>query len=197
MALIDSLLKQIAGAPAAQIAKQLGVDESIATSAITSALPVILGGLAKNSQSSDGASAITGALDRDHDGSIMDDLLGFATQGNTSIGDGILGHVFGGARPKAEAAISKSSSLNMGQAAKLMMMLAPMVMGYLGKKKRESNLDAGGLADALNVESEKHGPPDASLAGMVTSMLDADGDGSAVDDVLMKIGGSLLSRFTS
>lgn len=196
MALIDQLLQQLSGAPTEQISTQLGVDQSTATKAITSALPVILGGLAKNSQTQDGASAITGALDRDHDGSILDDLVGFAMQSSQGNGDGILGHVFGTNRPKAEAAVEKSSSMSGAQVAQLMAILAPIVMAYLGKKKRESNLDASGMARELQAESQRHGPEDTSLVGMVSKMLDSDGDGSALDDVL-KIGGSLLSKWRS
>lgn len=197
MALIDQLLKQLSGAPAAQIGSQLGLDQSAVNKAITTALPVILGGLAKNAQSSEGASALTSALDRDHDGSILDDLVGFATQASSGgIGDGILGHVFGSNRSKAENAVGTSSAISGGQAAKLMAMLAPIVMGYLGKKKRESNLDASQMATELQAESERHGPQESSLVSMVSKMLDSDGDGSVMDDVL-KIGGSLLSRWNS
>lgn len=196
MALLDQLLQQLSGAPSQQIGQQLGVDQSTAQKAIASALPVILGGLARNSQSSEGASALTSALDRNHDGSILDDIVGFAAQGSTSDGNGILGHIFGSAKPKAETAVTKSSSLDAGQVAKLMAILAPIVMGYLGKKKREANLDSGGLARELQAESQRHGPEDTSLAGMVAKMLDRDGDGSAVDDVLA-IGSSLFSKWSS
>lgn len=197
MSLIPALLEHLSGAPTEQIGSQLGLDKASTSQAITSVLPVILGGLANNAQKSDGAGALSSALDRDHDGSILDDLAGFAVNSSASkAGDGILGHIFGTQRPKAEAAVESKTSLSGAQVAQLMAILAPIVMGYLGKRKREKNLDAGGLAKELEQESQSHGPDGASLGGMVSKMLDRDGDGSAMDDVL-RIGGSLLSRWTS
>ena len=195
--LLPQLLEHLAGAPTKNIGQSLGLDESAASSAITAALPVILGGLANNTQSSDGASALGSALDRDHDGSILNDLAGMALGAAASNGDGILGHIFGGNRNQATAAVEKSTGgLDAATAAKLMAVLAPIVLGYLGKKKRESNLDSGALAKELQVESQAHGPEDTSLGSMVSKMLDQDGDGSAMDDVL-RIGGGLLAKWRS
>lgn len=196
MSLIPSLLEHLSGAPTEQIGRTLGLDKRATSSAITSVLPVILGGLANNTQQGNGAGALSSALDRDHDGSILDDLAGYVNGGSTQIGDGILGHIFGGQRSQAEAAVESKTSLSSSQVTQLMALLAPIVMGYLGKRKREQSLDAGGLARELDQESQSHGPQGASLGGMVSKMLDRDGDGSAMDDVL-RIGGGFLSSWTS
>ena len=70
-------------------------------------------------------------------------------------------------------------------------MLAPLVMGMLGKNQRQQGLDIGGLTDLLGGErkaAQKRAPEAVDLIG---SLLDSDGDGSVTDD-LAKLGGNLL-----
>ena len=189
---VEGLLKQLGPGVTTQIGQQLGVDSSMAEKAITSALPVIVGGLARNTQESEGASALDRALEKDHDGSLLEDLGGYLTQSSAGKGDGILGHIFGGQRSKVEEQLGSSSGLDSAKTAQLMAMLAPLVMGALGKQKRSQGLDAGGVSDYLRRESEDHG---GGMMGMVTRMLDQDGDGSVADD-LLQMGGKLLSNWT-
>lgn len=191
--LLEQLTGQLSGNALSQIASQIGADESATSSAIAGALPVILGGLMKNAQSSDGASALGAALDRDHDGSVLDDLGGFLgqTQQLERHGGGILGHVFGGQTGRVAESVGRTSGLDAGSAGQLMKILAPMVMAQLGKEKRRSNLDTSGLSDLLRTERrELQSRPEM---GMFTKMLDQDGDGSAFDD-LAKAGAGLLGN---
>ena len=68
----------------------------------------------------------------------------------------------------------------------LLKMLAPILMGGLGKVRRESNLGSGGLRDLLQGE-QRRARKQASSSGL-WSMLDSDGDGSVVDDVAGLLG---------
>lgn len=191
--ILEQLTGQLSGGAMSQIARQIGADEDATSSAIAGALPVILGGLMKNAQSSGGASALGAALDRDHDGSILDDLADFLGQSQQveRHGGGILGHVFGGQTGRVTESVSRTSGLDAGAAEQLMKILAPMVMAQLGREKRRSNLDTSGLSDLLRSERrEIQSRPDM---GMFTKMLDQDGDGSAFDD-LAKAGAGLLGN---
>jgi hypothetical protein len=92
--------------------------------------------------------------------------------------------------------VSQMSGLNNNQTSQLMTMLAPVVMGMLGKTKRENGLDVGGLASLLNgtVSQQQNSNPTMAL---VTSFLDSDGDGSIMDDVAnmgMKFLGGLFKK---
>src|SRR5882672_898571 len=78
-----------------QISRQLGAGEGETIDAIQAALPMLLGGLANSSASQSGASALLAALDRDHDGSVLDDLGGFLGDYLSGRGQGILSHIFG------------------------------------------------------------------------------------------------------
>jgi hypothetical protein len=179
----------------AQIGDQVGLDPGTAQSAISAAIPMILAGLAKNASSPQGADALDGALSRDHDGSLLDDLGGFLGGGAaSSIGGAILGHVFGGRRGSMEDTLGRSTGLDGASAAKLLAMLAPIVMAALGKAKQTHGLDGGGLGDLLGGERRRMEQQSPDGFGMLTRILDSDGDGSIVDDVGGLLGGLFGKR---
>jgi len=195
MSLLENVLQQFSGPALSALSGQLGANENQTQSAIASALPVLVAALSNNTSNGSGASALANALDADHDGSILDDVVGFLGSGSgEGMGAGILKHLLGGQdAPKqnaANAAVSQASGLDMGQVAKLMMTLAPIVMAYLGRKKQEEGLDANGVADLLKNEQQKHAQSGGVL-GMLSNFLDRDKDGSALDDIGGLIGGFL------
>lgn len=184
--LLDGLMGQLGEGGVSQIAQSLGVDESTASGAIGMALPAILGGLAKNSQSADGAQSLATALDR-HDDSIFGSLGALVGGG----GDGaqILGHVLGAKQGSVEQNLVGQSGMDASMIARLLPMLAPLVMGYLSKQRSAGGLDASGLGSLLGQEREASEQKSPGLGGLA-SILDADGDGSIMDDVMgMATGG--------
>ncbi len=190
--ILDLVTQALGSGGAGQIGKQLGIDETTANKAIGGAIPVLMGALARNSSSGQGAGQLASALDRDHDGSILDDLGGFLGGGGAeSAGAGILKHVLGGKQPQVQQGIGAASGLDAGKAGALLSMLAPIVMGALGKAKRQGGLDSGGIGAMLGQEQERMVRREPGIGGMLGSLLDKDGDGSAMDD-LAKIGGSVL-----
>ena len=188
--LLEMLTGQLGGGALNQLSKQLGADEQTTGTAVSAALPVLLGALAKNSARPEGANALFGALSRDHDGSVLDNLTGFLRQPDEKTGDGILGHVLGGRRNQIEQNVSRASGLNAASVTKLMTMLAPLVMGALGKTQRQRNLDPGSLSDLLTQEQTNLQRQNPTLGGLA-KMLDADGDGQVADDIA-NIGKKLL-----
>ena len=181
--LMDQIMQSVGGGTTRQIGGQLGLDDSTTQSAIGAALPMLLAGLAKNSATPDGASALHGALVRDHDGSALDDLGGVLGNAQAGPGAGILRHVLGDRQPLAQQALSKSSGIDAAQASQLLVMLAPVVMGALGRQQRQSGLDAPGLAGLLGGERAQLASSSPDLMGMASRMLDQDGDGSFLDDI--------------
>ena len=173
-------------------AKQLGINESQAQTAVAAAVPFLLSALNKNAQGG-GAEGISNALNQ-HDGSILDNLSGFLGQGgNQQDGLGILGHVLGNKQQNVESAISKESGLNMGQVTQILVLVAPIVMGYLGKQKQTEGLDSNGIAGLLgglvggsNTTSNQGG---INLGGF-EKLLDQDGDGQlGIGDAMGLLGG--------
>lgn len=195
MSLMDLLGDSLDQDTVARIGQEIGVDPRTAQSAISAAIPMIVAGLARNASNPGGADALHGALQRDHDGSLLDDLGGFLGGGAaSSIGGAILGHVFGGRKGTMEDTLGRSTGLDGASAAKLLALLAPIVMAALGRQRAQGGLDGGGLGDLLGGERARmqQNAPDAF--GMLTRVLDQDGDGSIADDVGGLLGGLFGKR---
>lgn len=117
----------------------------MANTAVQAAVPLILAALARNSAQPEGAQALHEAVKSDHDGSILDNLMGYLGAPEAGNGAGILGHVLGGQRPAVEGSVAQVTGLDQGSAGSLMEMLAPVVMGAVGRTQQESGLDPSGL----------------------------------------------------
>jgi hypothetical protein len=164
--------------------------------AVETAVPLLLGALQRNAATEGGASSLLGALDRDHDGSILDDLAGFLGQGTNAAQGRSLDHIFGGRRGGVEGAVARRSGLDGGQVMQLLMMLAPLVLGALGRARRQpgANAGAGGLGDLLGGAMGRMQQQKPGLGGMLGGLLDSDGDGSMLDDLLEQGLGSARDR---
>ena len=104
-------------------------------------------------------------------------------------GSKILGHVLGGRQQNVENALSKQSGIDASSVAQIMQVAAPIVMGMLGKQTREGNVGGAGDLEGLLGGLVQGNSPQAS-EGFLNAILDADGDGSVVDDVAgMLLGG--------
>ena len=186
MDLIDLLQSQLSGNVLDQLSNQIGGQKEETEVATSGIISMLTAALAKNAATPGGASALANALDSDHDGSILDnigDLLGGnLTNNRAANGAGILKHVLGGNQGNAIDAISKMSGLSGDKTGNLMTMLAPIVLGMLGKQKRQNNMDQGGLSDMLS-RSVKSASNQRQEMGLLGKLLDRDGDGSVMDDI--------------
>lgn len=187
--ILSMVTSRLSGDTLSTISRQIGADEPATSGAIGALIPVILSTMASNASKPAAASRLNQALAEDHDGGLLDNLGGFL--GNPEMGDGtaILGHIFGGRQSKVESGVAGGTGLNAGQVAQLMAILAPIIMAALGKAKRNKDLDAGGLSEMLGKESAAAKANSGGLLGSLSSMLDADGDGSAIDDLGRMAGG--------
>ena len=181
-----------------QISQNVGAEPSAVNTAIQAALPMILGGLANNAATPQGAESLNTALEQDHDGSILGNLGGLgsmifggseAPPPRQADAGGILGHILGNNQAPVVQEVSNQSGLNSGQVAQILMMLAPIVMGYLGKQKQQQGVGAdglGGLLGGLLGGGQAAAAPQSSgnpMIDMASSYLDKDRDGSSMDDI--------------
>jgi hypothetical protein len=187
--LIETIASQLTPQTISAIAGQLGVDERTAQQSVGIALPLLVSALARNTQSKTGAQSLSKALKKDHDGSILADLPAAVAQYQTGEGDGILRHVLGDSRPAVEQTLQRGTNVDAGG---LLMMLAPIVMGTLGQMQQKQKLSSSALSKTLLTEQKHIGSTNSDLMGAVTRMLDANNDGSMVDDVV-----GLLGRLAS
>ncbi len=145
-------------------------------------LSSLLGG---NSGASNGVESLMGAALQ---------MLGGTQPSQTSSalnGAGILGHIFGSQQSRVQEQVANASGLNVVTIAKLLPVLAPVVMRVLGQQTQRQNLNASSLAGFLQHEETQVQPNVPSTSGLA-SLLDQDGDGS-ISDELMGIGSQLLS----
>ena len=102
--LFDQLSQHVNADTIGQIANQIGATPGQTQAAVSAAMPMLLGALARNSATPQGAAGILGALERDHDGSLLDSLGGLfggagGAGGLSEIG-GMLGGLLGGGAPQ-------------------------------------------------------------------------------------------------
>ncbi len=165
---LQSLLGQALGGDSiGRMSQVLGADERTTGNAVQAALPMLLGALAHNSSTPTGASSLLGALDRDpHDGSVLDDcrVASWASSSSGS-GQGILGHVFGNKLGAVQNGLGQATGLDASSAGNLLTMLAPIVMGALGRANRQGGLDVSSLGGLLGGTSQQLAGADSSMLG--------------------------------
>ncbi len=185
--LLDALEAQLGPDTIQKMSAQLGSDTAATSNAISMALPILLGGLSKNAANADGAAALDNALAA-HDGGILDNLV--ALLGSGGAGAAILAHILGSRRPPVEQGVGRATGMNAQQVSQLMMMLAPLVMGVLGRMKRQESVGAEQLPEVLgraNLDMVRQTP----AVGDLSRILDSDHDEQIADDVA-RIGSTVL-----
>lgn len=192
--ILDLLNSDIGKTLISGASQQLGQDKAKTNSAMSAALPLILGAMKNNAKTPEGAAGLLNALNSDkHGGGILDNLGSILGGGGIDAnvmqdGAGILGHVFGGKEQNVASALSKSNGIDMGSAMNILKVAAPVLMGFLGKQSRQQGVsDQNGIGNLLGGMLGGGGQKEQS---MVERLLDSDGDGSIIDDVAgMLLGG--------
>jgi len=181
-----------------EISNNVGAEPSAVNTAIQAALPMLISHLANNASTPEGAQSLDTALEQDHSGGgILDNIGGLAgmifggggqaAPPRQADAGGILGHILGGNQGAVAQEVSNQSGLGMGQVAQILMFLAPIVMGYLGRQKAQQGIGAdglGGLLGGLLGGGQAAQPASGGMmSNIANSMLDRDHDGSSMDDI--------------
>jgi len=195
MSILDVLKGALTPELLSSLSGQVGAPQQKTAGIVDTALPLLLGALAKNASKPEGAKALDAALEKDHDGGILNDVMGFLGKAAAGPGAAILGHVLGPKRAEVEQEVGKKQGVDPAQVAQIFITLAPLVMGAVGKLKREEHLDAQQVATTLateQVEVEKQAPEPS----FIHKLLDSNNDGSVMDDIA-RHGASLLGGLLS
>lgn len=170
-----------------QISTSTGANSDQVQKAIQLGLPALLQSLGRSAATEQGASALSKALDNHKDDKI-DDIEDFLKNVNTEEGSKILSHVLGGNKQKVQRNLAKQTGLKDNQVSDIMNQIAPLLLGTLGKQKASNNVNSSGLANMLTgvLGSQMK---NNNIMDAVTNLLDADDDGSIVDDVGNMLGG--------
>jgi hypothetical protein len=188
---ITDVLAQMGGV--ASMARELGVSESQVAAASEALMPAILGGFKKQAQAHpEGVDGLGGLLGQLGGGGLLDNVLAPEA---TEVGRGndVLGQIFGSkdvSRTVAQQAATRSG-LDPALLRKMLPILAMLVAGYMARHgnvvPQQTAPSGGGLGGVLG--GLLRGTPDPPGAapgtmGGLASMLDLNGDGNPLDDIL-------------
>ena len=182
-ALTQMITQHLGGSAIKVIAQRLGVSESTANTAVQIGVPLILAALARNASQPNGAASLHEAINNDHDGSILDNVMPYLDDPQSENGAGILGHIFGGEQPAIANNLAGATGLDQGSASNLLETLAPLVMGAVGQTQQRNDLDVDGLSNMLNEQQQEAQSNAPDVMGMLGSLLDQNKDGNALDDL--------------
>lgn len=216
MNLMDMILQAGGGNVAQQAGREYGLSPQQSQQAISALLPAVSAGLRRETASPQGLAGLLGALDKGQHDRYLDDPQQLVN--NRTDGNAILGHLFGSKEVSREVASRASAQTGIGSDVlkKMLPMVAMMAMGSLSKQTRGGQ--GGGLGGMLAGAAMQQlagggmqGAPAQGIGGLLGGLLgggaqqqqahsqglgllggllDADGDGNAMDDVL----GMLMNR---
>lgn len=181
MNLLETILSASGGSAITEIAKKVGLDAGQAGDILKHLTPALGRGLQRNTASQGGLDALINALGKGQHDRYLDDPRSVTADDAINDGNGILGHIFGSKDVSRNVArhASEQTGISDSLIKKMLPMVAALAMGALSKKqKAEPN-----FADPR--QSANTG------GGLLDAFLDADKDGSIMDD-LLGMAGKLL-----
>lgn len=182
-----------------QLTRQLGAqDPNQVKKAALGASEILVDAMSRQASDSQRGGGLFGAIQKDHDGGILGDLVGIlsgkksASNPKTLNGTGIINHLLGKKQLEVAQMVAQYSGLDIFKSGVLMQLLAPIIMGVTGKQQRSSGLDLGGLAKVLMGGSQQ-AAKSSGVGGLLGKVLDQDGDGNMMDD-LLNMGMKILTK---
>lgn len=190
MSLIDLLTGNTGNEVAQQAENKFGISKNQIIALLAVAAPLVISYLRNKSQDAKEAEALNNALDKDHDGSILNDSS--QLEARQAEGGSILSHIFGGDKQNVENQLSQNTGISIDKIGPILAMLAPVIMGYIGKEKQQSNVGAGGLGDLLggilgnasNQAQTQGSSPLNDILGSVLGGGQTQSSGNTLNDIL-------------
>ncbi|MFC0682100.1 DUF937 domain-containing protein [Lysobacter korlensis] len=160
MPALDDLFDQI---PVGDIAKRLGVEEDVARAAVHKAVPGLVSGIKANADDPNGAQSLEKALGKHRDRPVsrrsVDEI-------DTDDGDRIVSNVFGERRSQVTQTLADAEpKADSGLIAKVLPMIAPIVMAWLAKQAGGGGGLGGMLGGLLGGGGAKSGGAGSGLPG--------------------------------
>ena len=212
--MMDMIMSAAGGNAPQEIGQQFGLDAGQSKNAIAALLPAISSGLKQNAASPQGLAGLLDALQNGSHDQYLDNPSNLSRPDVVAEGNGVLGHLFGSKEVSRAVAgkASEQSGISSDVLKKMLPMVAMMAMGSLNKQTRGQQQDgglkamlgqmamqqltggqkSGGLGSRLGgilgggarKQANKQQQAHQQGLGMLGKMLDADGDGNTMDDIL-------------
>ena len=191
MSLIDLITGNAGDQGASQAENKFGVSKNQIIALLAVAAPLVISYLRNKSQDANEAEALNNALDRDHDGSILDNPA--MAEQRQAEGGSILDHIFGGQKSQVENSLSEQTGISMNKIGPILGMLAPLIMGYIGREKANNGVNSGGglgdllggiLGGAQNQAQAQASNPLNDILGSVLGGGQAQSSGNPLNDII-------------
>ena len=176
--LLESLSECLGDENLAQMSQNLNSDQETTKTAISAALPVLIGALSRSTAGEQERSLDLSELLKQHaDRSVIEDPQSYLKSQHYEqprLSEDVLKKVLGDKRERVQRNVSQTSGLDPAMVGKLMKMLAPMVLAGLAKHQQSQGMDDRSLHDSLHREHDRlsqHG------GGLLGQLLDQDADG--------------------
>ena len=192
MNLIELITGNAGNQVASQAENKFGISKNQIIALLAVAAPLVISYLRKKSQEDPNeAEALNNALDKDHDGSILDNPA--QVESRLQEGGSILDHIFGGQKGQVENQLSQNTGISMDKIGPVLAMLAPLIMGYIGKEKQSNGVNSGGgLGDLLGgilggAQNQAQAEPSNPLNDILGSVLGGgsqQSSGNPLNDIL-------------
>jgi hypothetical protein len=183
---ITDLIAQMGGLQS--VARELGVSPQQAQSGAAALLPAILGGFKKQAQAQPTGLEGLGGLLNQLGGGALHDNVHSAQPTNMDLGNSVLGQIFGSKDVSRTVAANAATSTGLDPAIlkKMLPMLAMLAAGYMAKQRGGAVAQAapagglGGLIGGLLGGGRRA----QSQQGGIGAMLDLNGNGNPLDDII-------------
>lgn len=184
------------------VANQLGIPPAAAMTGTEALIPAIIGGFRKTSEASGGGEAGLGAmvtmLGGLGGGALAANVLG-PDETDISRGNDVLGQIFGSkdVSRSVVAAAAGRTGIEPGILKQMLPLLAMLVGGYFSARAGGSGAqgsggldDIGSILEVASDQAEQAVPKGGGVLGGLGQLLDIDGNGNVLDDILNLAGKS-------
>ena len=179
----DVIQQQLSPDTIAQIRQEIGADTATTSRAVEAAVPMLMGGMAAHAATPAGAQTIDTAATQ-HAG-MLDNITGMlggagglggvlgglgGMLGGSGGGGGILGDILGSNHSDVQDGVTQASGLDRAKAGKLLMILAPIVLGALARHRSQNGASATQVSSDLQREAQSHAAH-PQFGGIIGSIL--------------------------
>ena len=178
MNILESILGAQGGGATRQLGQQFGLDDQQVSTALSALVPALAAGFQQKTATAQGLDGLMSALGGGQHQRYLDDAGALAGGDTVADGNGILGQVFGSKDVSRQVAsrVAAQTGIGEGVLKGMLPVVAAMMMGSMSK----------GLAGGAVPQAGMAAGGGNDLLGMLTPMLDANRNGSVVDDLLGK-----------
>ncbi|HEV7388195.1 MAG TPA: DUF937 domain-containing protein [Gemmatimonadaceae bacterium] len=172
--IFDIVQQQLRSGAVQQIAERAGIDPAVAQQAVAAAVPIILGGMAQHATDPANAEVIHAEADKysTNAGAIGNLPNVLADDGQSG---GLLGKILGRSHEVVQDGVANAAGIDKAQAAKVIGVLAPLVLGAIALKKRQDGLApqevSGSLQQAHQASKTQAQQQSPRLGGIVGSVM--------------------------